>query len=122
MNDTSLASLYNLEVQQPNTSLITGKHTQLLYERLSRKEAGIFAQLRTGMARLNVFLHRIGVALSDQYACGQATETVYHFLFRCRRWTAYRTEMLKCTDSYRSNISFYLGWNRHRVTMTRLLI
>ena len=69
MNDASLGSLYSSEMQQPNTSLITGKHTQLLYERLSRKEAGILAQLRTGMASLNVYLHRIGVAPSDQYAC-----------------------------------------------------
>jgi hypothetical protein len=61
------------------------------------------------MARLNGYLHRIGAAPSDQCACGQATETVDHFLFRCRKWTAYRTEMLECTDAHRSNISFYLG-------------
>jgi hypothetical protein len=88
---------------------LPGKHTRLLYEHLSRKEAGILAQLRTGMARLNGYLHRIGAAPSDQCECGRAKETVDHFLFRCRKWTAYRTEMLKCTDTHRSNISFYLG-------------
>jgi hypothetical protein len=88
---------------------LPGKHTQLLYDCLSRKEAGVLAQLRTGMTRLNGYLHRIGVAPSDQCACGQATETVDHFLFRCRKWTAYRSEMLECTDTHRSNISFYLG-------------
>jgi hypothetical protein len=88
---------------------LPGKHTKLLYEHLSRKEAGILAQLRTGMARLNSYLHRIDAAPSDKCVCGQARETVDHFLFRCKKWTAYRAEMLECTDTYRSNISFYLG-------------
>src|SRR3954454_21529343 len=61
------------------------------------------------MARLNAYLHRIKVAATDQCACGQARETVEHFLFRCRQWTAHRAEMLRCTDTHRSNISFYLG-------------
>ena len=81
----------------------------LLYDHLTRKEVGVLAQLRTGMARLNGYLHRIRAAPSDQCACGQATETVDHFLFRCKNWTAYRSEMLECTDTHRSNISFYLG-------------
>jgi hypothetical protein len=61
------------------------------------------------MARLNGYLHRIGVAPPNQCAYEQATEIVDHFLFRCRKWTAYQTEILECTDAYRSNISFYLG-------------
>ncbi len=88
---------------------LPGKHTRLLYDRLARKEAGILAQLRTGMAKLNTYLHRVKAASSDQYACGQAKETVEHFLFRCRQWTEHRAEMLQCTDTDRSNISFYLG-------------
>ena len=88
---------------------LPGKHTRLLYDRLSRKEAGVLAQLRTGMAKLNTYLHRIKAASSDQCACGQARETVKHFLFRCRTWTEHRAEMLQCTDIHRSNISFYQG-------------
>ena len=88
---------------------LPGKHTRDLYDRLSRKEASVLAQLRTGMARLNAYLYRIEVAPSDQCACGQARETVEHFLFRCRKWAAHRAEMLQCTDTQRSNISFYLG-------------
>ena len=61
------------------------------------------------MAKLNTYLHRIKAASSDQCACGQARETVEHFLFRCRQWTEHRAEMLQCTDIYRSNLSFYLG-------------
>ena len=88
---------------------LPGKHKRKLYDKLSWKEASELAQLRTGMARLNSYLHRIKAAPTDQCACGQARETVEHFLFRCRRWTAHRTEMLRRTDSHRSNISFYLG-------------
>jgi ribonuclease HI/exonuclease III len=88
---------------------LPGKHTRKLYDQLTRREASVLAQLRTGMARLNSYLFIIKAAPSDQCDCGQARETVEHFLFRCRRWTEYRTEMLQCTDTHRSNISFYLG-------------
>ena len=60
------------------------------------------------MARLNGYLHRITAAPTDQCAYGQAIETVEHFLFRCRKWTEHRTEMLQYTDTHRGNLSFYL--------------
>ncbi|KAJ6038754.1 hypothetical protein N7460_007471 [Penicillium canescens] len=88
---------------------LPGKHTRQLYDRLSWKEASVLAQLRTGMARLNGYLYRIKVADTDQCACGQARETVEHFLFRCQKWTAHRTELLQCTNTHRGNISFFLG-------------
>jgi ribonuclease HI/exonuclease III len=88
---------------------LPGKHTRQLYDPLPWKEARVLAQLRTGMARLNIYLHRIKATPTDQCECGQARETVEHFLFRCIRWTAHRTEMLQCTDTNRGNISFYLG-------------
>ncbi|KAJ6114125.1 hypothetical protein N7512_007570 [Penicillium capsulatum] len=88
---------------------LPGKHTRQLYDRLSWKEASVLAQLRTGMARLNGYLYRINVAETDQCACGQARETVEHFLFRCRKWTSHRTEMLQCIHTHRGNISFFLG-------------
>src|SRR5205814_9763122 len=77
---------------------LPGKHTRTLYDTFKRREASVLAQLRTGMARLNGYLHRIGVAESDQCKCGQARETVEHFLLRCTRWEAYRTQMLAQTD------------------------
>jgi ribonuclease HI len=88
---------------------LPGKHTKQLYDQLSWKEASVLAQLRTGIARLNAYLVHIGAAPSDTCDCGQARETVEHFLFRCQKWTAYRTELLQCTDTQRGNISFYLG-------------
>lgn len=92
---------------------LPGKHTRTLYDSLKRREASVLAQLRTGMARLNGYLYRIGAAESDQCACGQARETVKHFLFRCTRWDAYRTQMLAQTDTRRGNLSFYLGGKHH---------
>ena len=88
---------------------LPGKHTRQLYDRLSWKEASVLAQLRTGMARLNGYLFRINATETDQCACGQAKETVEHFLFRCRKWTAHRTELLQRTNTHRGNISFFLG-------------
>jgi hypothetical protein len=55
---------------------LPGKHTRVL----KRTEACILAQLRTGMARLNGFLNRVGAAESNLCACGHASETVRHFL------------------------------------------
>ncbi len=88
---------------------LPGKHTRTLYDQLSWKEASVLAQLRTGMTRLNAYLHQIKAAVSGLCACGQARETVEHFLFRCTQWTTLRAGMLRCTDTRRSNISFYLG-------------
>jgi ribonuclease HI len=88
---------------------LPGKHTQQLYNQCTWKEATVLAQLRTGIARLNSYLVLIKAAPSDQCDCGEARETVEHFLFRCKRWTEHRKEMLQCTETHRSNISFYLG-------------
>lgn len=52
------------------------KHTRTLYNAFKRREASVLAQLRTGVARLNGYLHRIGATKSDQCACGQAIETI----------------------------------------------
>ena len=68
---------------------LPGKHTRRLYDSFKRGEANVLAQLRTGMIRLNGYLYRIEAAESDQCDCGQARETVEHFLFRCIKWTAY---------------------------------
>jgi hypothetical protein len=88
---------------------LPGRHTRTLYDPLKRKEAEVLVQLRTGMARLNSFLHNIGVVESDTCECGQASETVEHFLFRCTKWTTQREGMLKCSQTKMGNLSFFLG-------------
>lgn len=64
-----------------NTTL-PGKHTRQLYNKLTRKEASVLAQLRTGIARLTGYLYRINAAESDECTYRHARETVDHFLFR----------------------------------------
>lgn len=89
---------------------LPGKHTRLLYNQLSWKEASVLAQLRTGMARLNGYLYQIRAAPTDECPCGQAKETVEHFLFRCVKWTAQRKEMMsQCVEEKRGNLSFHMG-------------
>ncbi|EXL39262.1 hypothetical protein FOCG_18129 [Fusarium oxysporum f. sp. radicis-lycopersici 26381] len=91
-------------------SALPGKHTRLLYDQLPWKETSVLAQLRTGIARLNGYLYQIGAAVTDECPCGQAKETVEHFLFRCVKWTAQRKEMmLQCVEEKRGNLSFHLG-------------
>jgi ribonuclease HI len=65
---------------------LPGKHVKRIYDNLKRPEASILAQLRIGMARVNEYLHRIGAADTDKCSCGQATESIKHFLFRCTKW------------------------------------
>jgi hypothetical protein len=60
---------------------LPGRHTRAIYDSLKREESGVLVQLRTGMIRLNSYLHRIGATDSGLCDCGQATETVEHFLF-----------------------------------------
>jgi phage-related protein len=67
-----------------DTALL-GSHTRLLYNTFKRTQANILAQLRTCMSRLNSYLYRINAATTDLCDCGQAKETVEHFLFRCIR-------------------------------------
>jgi ribonuclease HI len=88
---------------------LPGKHTRALYDALKRKESDVLAQLRTGMARLNGHLHRIGAVESELCECGQATETIEHFLFRCKKWTTQREIMLQCSRTKIGNLSFFLG-------------
>jgi hypothetical protein len=88
---------------------LPGTHTRSLYDGLKRREADVLSQLRTGMARINSYLHRIGAAESDLCSCGQAAETMEHFLFRCSRWDAQREGMRRVGQTKIGNLSFFLG-------------
>ncbi|KAJ6436167.1 transposon I factor [Purpureocillium lavendulum] len=41
--------------------------------------------------------------------CGQAAETIKHFLFRCKKWTAQREIMFQYSRTKMGNLSFVLG-------------
>ncbi|KID81499.1 Endonuclease/exonuclease/phosphatase [Metarhizium guizhouense ARSEF 977] len=90
---------------------LPGKHTRTIYDDLSGQEARILVQLRTGKCRLNSYLHRINEArvTTEQCRCGQAAETVEHFLFRCKLWKSEREGMVRCNRAKIGNLSFFLG-------------
>ncbi|KAJ4182449.1 hypothetical protein NW759_17756 [Fusarium solani] len=88
---------------------LPGKHTKALYDSLKRREADVLSQLRTGMARINSYLNKIGAAESDMCECGCASETMEHFLFRCSRWDTERQVMRQAGQSMLGNLSFFLG-------------
>lgn len=88
---------------------LPGKHTKAIYDTLNKKEAGTLAQLRTGMARINGYLHQIGVSDTDRCDCGAAKEMVKHFLFHCARWDHLRAHLLQQLGTRVGDISFCLG-------------
>ncbi|KAM6514322.1 hypothetical protein FALCPG4_18909 [Fusarium falciforme] len=88
---------------------LPGTHTRSLYDGLKRRESDMLSQLRTGMARINSYLHKIGAAESDMCDCGQAAETMEHFLFRCTKWDAQREGMRRVGQTRMGNLSFFLG-------------
>jgi hypothetical protein len=90
-------------------SALPGPHTKMLYDCLDREKASILAQLRTGHARLNGYLHRIGQSDSDLCACGVERETVPHFLFRCTRWNEQRRTLVEAAGARFGSLSHMLG-------------
>lgn len=81
----------------------------MLYDGLDREKASILAQLRTGHARLNGYLHRIGKAESDLCECGIERETVPHFLLRCTRWNEQRRALIEAAGPNFGSLSQMLG-------------
>jgi hypothetical protein len=90
-------------------SALPGPHTKMLYDGLDREIASILAQLRTGHARLNGYLHRIGKAESDLCECGIEGETVPHFLLRCTRWNEQRRALIEAAGPNFGSLSQMLG-------------
>ena len=60
---------------------LPGPHTKMIYDNLTKNEGKVIAQMRTGDAKLNLFLARIKATESANYACGAVLESVRHFLF-----------------------------------------
>ncbi|KAJ5555849.1 hypothetical protein N7535_008280 [Penicillium sp. DV-2018c] len=88
---------------------LPGRHTKALYDSLSSHQASILNQLRTGHARLNSFLARIGASAEEKCSCGHATETVKHFLFECPNHEEARNELRECMSINYGDISLALG-------------
>jgi ribonuclease HI len=94
---------------------IPGKHTRTLYDRLSKKEASMLAQLRTGKCRLNHYLARIKAVPTEVCQCGREAETVRHFLFRCPRWRTTRNDLQLTGQPRWGEHTYWLGaWSDRR--------
>jgi hypothetical protein len=87
---------------------LPGKHVRKLYDMLKRPETSILDQLRTGMARLNSYLSRIGAVESVARACSQADESVQHFPLQCPRWLSHRP-LLRQNEATTECLSYCLG-------------
>lgn len=68
------------------------KHVQKL-DALSRPQASLYTQLRSGHIGLNFFLHRIGASDSPNCTTCHVPETVNHFLMQCSRFVAHRSRL-----------------------------
>jgi hypothetical protein len=71
------------------------------------EEASVLAQLRTGIARLNGYLHRIREAPTDQCTCNQATER--WIIFSSDADTGRHCEKRCFNARLHAEVSFYLG-------------
>ena len=92
------------------------RHTKRLYDSLNREDASILAQLRTGKARLNSYLHRINAADTDLCNLCRRPDTVRHFLYDCARWTVERMTYLKTAGMRWCDIAYMLGgWFNERL-------
>ena len=88
---------------------LLGPHTKIIYDNLTKDEAKVIAQLRTGDAKLNLVLARIKATESVTCACEATPESVRHFLFSCLRWIRQRREMDAKCPGKEGNIRFFLG-------------
>ena len=95
-------------IRELDTAL-PGRHTKKLYDSMSKSDARILIQLRTGCARLNQFLARIKAIDSPLCQCGVAPKSLRHFLFSCSRWVSHRREMYNSWPGKEGDIRFFLG-------------
>jgi hypothetical protein len=87
---------------------LPGKHTRKLYNKLSRPEAVLLAQVRTGYCRLNDYLHSINATENNRCECG-ARETVRHFLLECKKWEQDRRQLQRRVRQRGDDLAFLLG-------------
>lgn len=91
---------------------LPGKHTRVLYDRLSRGQVAVFSQLRTGKNRLKYYLAKERVIESGECECERESETVSHFRLRCPRWSDERAQMFKAMEKRTGDLSLLLeGWD-----------
>ncbi|KAI0922898.1 hypothetical protein AcV5_010542 [Taiwanofungus camphoratus] len=82
---------------------------------LSRQEASILIQLRTGIIGLNGFLKKIKQQQSALCETCRAPETVNHFLFFCRHYQEQRCNRkhFKATATFARNTGRFTHYQSH---------
>lgn len=90
-------------------SALPGKHVKILYDPLTRAEAHVLSQLRTGHSKLRGFLARIKVEDNGQCECGQGLEDTRHFLLHCPRYQSLRGGMVDVGGRRYGDLSYMLG-------------
>ena len=85
------------------------QHIAKVYSTLSRQDAIILVQLRTGYLGLNSYMARIHRAGSARCQCGAEEESVRHFLFQCPRWIEARRTLQEVLGERRGDLSYALG-------------
>ena len=86
---------------------------------LSRAQASMLMQLRTGHVPLNYFLHKINKAESLVCpACQLADETVHHYLFDCLGFVYERHTLARTTGCNSKSIRHLLGnWHAFKAVL-----
>jgi hypothetical protein len=67
-----------------------GSDTRRMCDSLSKRQASVLAQLRTGMTPLNGCLRNIKAVEPNVCGCGEAVESRELFIFHCTRWSEQR--------------------------------
>jgi len=85
-------------------------HTKKLYDGLTALQSAALSQLRTGINRLNGYLHKIHCSDTPLCDCDcNLVETVQHFLFTCPRWVEQRRSMRIAHGEAWGDLSTALG-------------
>ena len=78
----------NIDLSMPSAAFAK------LISKLMRRHTSLLVQLHTGHIVLNKHLSKIGKATTPTCtACGQADETVHHYLHRCRAYNRQRDKL-----------------------------
>lgn len=95
-------------------SALPGRHTLRLNGALTREDAGILAQARTGHTHLRQYLartHQIDSAICE---CGSGVESVKHVILQCPVRAPQRRRLKEAAGDRWGDISFLLGGKSSR--------
>jgi hypothetical protein len=87
---------------------LPGQHTRKLYNTLTRTQAAVLSQMRSGYCRLNSYLYKIKAAETDKCQCGKE-ETVKHFILEYPQWTEERARLNDDIGRRANELSYLLG-------------